>query len=330
MVKSKLNIGILGCAKINQVAVIDAAAEVTDVTISAVASRSERDAIAYALRHNIEKAYGSYNALLSDPDIDVVYNPLPNHLHEQWTIATLEAGKHALVEKPLCANADEARRMNQAANLSPVQLIEAFHYRYHPMAIEILKQVHSGAIGAVKSVDVVLKVSKDLLEPEDIRLSFACAGGSTMDLGAYGINFMRAILGESPTVDSAIPTVVADNIDGAMDIALSFSTGATGTLACSIVNNSIESLVTINGEKGTLQARNPFLPQFGHSLTITKNGEQTKLRFPKTTTYVYQLQAVADYLLKGEPCLTPASDGIDNMIVLDEIYTVAGLKIRGK
>ena len=327
--KTAINLGILGCAKINQVAMIDAAAEVSDVEISAIASRSEEYVKSYAARNGINKAYGNYDALLADPDIDLVYNPLPNHLHEQWTIAALKAGKHVLVEKPLAANTAQAMRMNQVADKLGLQLIEAFHYRYHPMAREILSQLHKGAIGQIRNIDVVLKVPKSLLEPDDIRLSYACAGGSTMDLGGYGINLMRAIFAESPTIISATPDIVTENIDGSMEVELEFSNDRKGTLSCSIVSDSVESLVRVEGDEGILQARNPYLPQFGNSLKITRNGEETKQRFPKTTTYVYQMQAVADCLLKGTPCLTPASDGIANMAVIDDIYTAAGLSVRG-
>jgi len=329
-VNTGINLGILGCAKISQVAIIDAAKEVPDVAILAVGSRSQADADAYAQQHGISKAYGSYGHLLADPDIDVVYNPLPNHLHEKWTIAALEAGKHVLVEKPLAANADQALRMVKAANKHSLHLIEAFHYRYHPMSIEMLSQLHVGVIGTIRKVEVTLKVPKTMLEDNDIRLSSDCAGGAAMDLGSYGINLMRAIYNEDPTIDSANPEIVADNIDGAMQASLRFSKGVTGTLVCSIINDSVESLVKVYGGNGTLEAKNPFLPQFGHSLKIISDGKETKFRFPRTTTYVYQLQAVTNCLLKGMPCATPASDGIANMAILDGIYAAAGLKIRGK
>lgn len=298
--------------------------------VSAVGSRSNTDATTYAGQHGINTAYGSYAALLADADIDIVYNPLPNHLHEKWTIAALEAGKHVLVEKPLAANTDQAKRMAQVADKYSLHLIEAFHYRYHPMAIEILKQLQSGVIGKLQKVEITLKVPKTLLEADDFRLSFACAGGATMDWGSYGIHLMHAIFNESPTIDSATAQVVAENIDGAMDVMLKFSIGVSGTLSCSIVSDSVESLVRVHGSNGTLEAKNPFLPQFGNSLEITGKGAVTKQRFPRTTTYVYQLQAVTDCLLRGEPCVTPGSDGVANMAVLDEIYVAAGLTVRGK
>tara|TARA_R110002072_G_scaffold36301_4_gene107027 strand:+ start:14421 stop:15455 length:1035 start_codon:yes stop_codon:yes gene_type:complete len=328
-VNDSVNFGILGCAKINQVAIIEAAREIPAVQVLAIGSRNPNDAKQYAADNKIDRSYGSYDALLDDPDIDIVYIPLPNHLHEKWATRALNAGKHVLVEKPLAANAEEASRMVKIAQAHSLHLIEAFHYRYHPMMVAILDHLSSGKIGTIETFQINLKVPKSLLEPDDIRLSFDCAGGAVMDLGAYGINLLRTIFAESPTIDSASAKIVAENIDGSMDIKLRFSNDITGLLSCSIVHDSVESLVTIRGTKGVLEAKNPFLPQFGNSLKVTVDGTTTKQKFSTTTTYVYQLQAVADLLLQGKPVTTPGRDGIANMAVLDGIYTAAGLDIRG-
>lgn len=324
-----IRVGILGCARINQVAVIDAAAAVPGIEVTAIASRSQQDAEDYAAEHGIKDAFGSYQALLDDPDIDLVYNPLPNHLHAHWTCAALAAGKHVLVEKPLAANADEARRMIDSARLHARHLIEAFHYRHHPMLAGIRAELDSAAIGRIRRINVSLKVPERQLEPDDIRLSYACAGGATMDLGAYGVNLLRWLAGGSPVVESATATVVADWIDGAMEAQLRFANGIDATMSCSLIHDAFESRLEVVGDNGLLRASNPFLPQFGNALRVIVAGRTTKRHFATTTTYTYQLGSVVDLLAHGKPISTPGQDGEANMQVIDAIYRAAGLPPRG-
>src|SRR5262245_23108684 len=144
-----LRIGVLGAAKIAPPAIVRPARAVNDVDVVAIAARDRDRALAFATKHHILKVHDSYSSLVDDPDIDAVYNPLPNGLHGRWTIAALEAGKHVLCEKPFTANADEAEHVAAVGRGTDLVLMEAFHYRYHPMTERALEIIGSGEIGAL-------------------------------------------------------------------------------------------------------------------------------------------------------------------------------------
>src|SRR5262245_47834132 len=151
-----LRIGILGAARIAPMALIRPARSVPEAAISAVAARDSARAQAFARKHGIGRVAPSYDALITDPDIDAIYNPLPNSLHAEWSIKAMRAGKDVLCEKPLASNADEARSMVEASRRSGRLLIEAFHYRYHPLAARMKSIVDSGALGAVHHIEATM------------------------------------------------------------------------------------------------------------------------------------------------------------------------------
>jgi len=160
-----LRIGSLGSSRISQAALIEPADSVPEVTVAAVAARDMARAEAYALRHGLERAYGSYEELLADPDIDAVYNPLPNSLHGPWTLRAIEAGKHVLCEKPFASNADEAAQVAQAASASGLVVMEAMHYRYHPLILRLCEVVDG--LGPVRHLQ-----AQGRWDPADLRLTF--------------------------------------------------------------------------------------------------------------------------------------------------------------
>jgi predicted dehydrogenase len=237
------------------------------VEILAVASREPTRAETYAGQQGIPRAHGSYEALLNDADVQVVYNPLPNSLHAPWSIRALEAGKAVLCEKPLASNAAEAVRMIGAARSASRPLIEAFHYRCHPLAQFIAEHVQSGRLGRLRHIRAALNIPGRLLASDDIRFRDDLAGGATMDLGSYCINILRLIAGDQVKVVSASASLVSPNIDGAMKARLIVG-DAQADLECSLVHDSLESRVSIEGELGTLVAENPFLPQMGNAVNM--------------------------------------------------------------
>ena len=177
-----LRIGILGAARIAPAALVKPASASSEVDVVAVAARSLERAQAFAAKHDIPRAHSSYEALLADPDVDAVYNPLPNGLHGRWTRAALEAGKHVLCEKPFTANAAEAREIALLAADSDRVVMEAFHYRYHPLALRAEEIIASGELGALQRVETAL--SFPLPKFSDIRYDYDLAGGATMDAAA--------------------------------------------------------------------------------------------------------------------------------------------------
>src|ERR1700750_1631077 len=166
-----LRIGSLGSSRISQAALIEPADSVPEVTVAAVAARDMAPAEAYALRHGLERAYGSYEELLADPDIDAVYNPLPNSLHGPWTLRAIEAGKHVLCEKPFASNADEAAQVAQAASASGLVVMEAMHYRYHPLTQRLTEVV--GELGPVQHIQAWTSFA--IVDPSDIMDDYCLA-----------------------------------------------------------------------------------------------------------------------------------------------------------
>src|SRR5580704_11662098 len=192
--------GTLGSSRISLPALIEPAASVPEVTVAAVAARDKSRAGAFALRHGIPAAYESYEELLADPDIDAIYNPLPNSLHGPWTLQAIAAGKHVLCEKPFASNATEAELVATAAATSRLVVMEAMHYRYHPMIGQLREAVHS--LGKVQHIQAW--TSFTIRDPDDIRYDYALGGGALMDGGCYAADCIRMLAGEEPSVTGAV------------------------------------------------------------------------------------------------------------------------------
>ena len=186
-----VRIGILGAARIAPSAVIKPAQKVDGAEIAAVAARDRSRADAFATKHGIPRVHESYASLVADPEIDAIYNPLPNGLHAEWTIAALEAGKHVLCEKPFTANAKEAEAVAAVAGRTDLVLMEAFHYRYHPLAARMREIVESGELGTIARVETSLCFP--LPKFSDIRYQYDLAGGATMDVGTYTVHMARLL-----------------------------------------------------------------------------------------------------------------------------------------
>src|SRR6187397_845824 len=173
-----VRIGILGAARIAPAAAIKPARKVAEATIGAVAARDRSRAQAFATKHGIPTVHENYQALIADPNLDAIYNPLPNGLHAEWTIAALEAGKHVLCEKPFTANTKEAEAVAAVAASTGLVVMEAFHYRYHPLAHRMREIVDSGELGTTRHVEAALCFP--LPKFSDIRYRYDLAGGATM------------------------------------------------------------------------------------------------------------------------------------------------------
>jgi predicted dehydrogenase len=322
-----LRIGVLGAARIAPVAVVKPANRTGRAVVVAVAARDRAKAEAFAQKQHIPRVLDTYEDVVNDPDIDAVYNPLPNGLHGHWTIAALRAGKHVLCEKPFTANADEARSVAEADNAHPgLVVMEAFHYQYHPLAKRLVEVVRSGELGHIETIDVAF--SAPLWKKGDIRYQLALAGGATMDMGCYPVSLLR-LLAAGPRVTKAEAKLSSPGVDRAMDAHFSLPDGGSAHIGCSMFSSSVLRLhAEITGDEGKLSVFNPFSPQYGHRLKVTTASGTRKERFSRRATYDYQLEAFAAAVEDGASFPTTAGDAIRTMELIDSIYTAAGLPLR--
>jgi len=323
----RLRVGTLGAARITPAALIKPARQVPEVTVTAVAARDPARARQFAGRHGIGAVHDSYEALIDDPDVDAVYNPLPNSLHAPWTLRAIAAGKHVLCEKPFTANEAEAAEVAAAASSAGLVVMEAFHYRYHPLARR-LQEIAVGELGELRHVEA--SVCFPLPRFSDIRYRFDLAGGATMDAGCYAINCIRLLGPGEPEVVSARAKLHSPDIDRAMVADFRFPGGASGRIRTSLWSGQLLRIsARAVGERGEMRVLNYLAPQVFSLLTV-RSGPSTRWeRIRGEATYTYQLRAFAAAVLRGEPVITTPEDAVANMRQIDDVYRAAGLPLRG-
>lgn len=318
-----LRIGILGAARIAPMALIRPAQRVPGAVVAAVAARDAEKARRFAAKHGIARVHPSYEALLADPDLDAVYNPLPNSLHATWTIRALEAGKHVLCEKPFSATVAEAEAMAAAATAARRILMEAFHYRYHPLFARVRALIDAREIGTVERVEAHFHVP--IVFPGDIRWRLDLAGGALMDAGCYAVHLVRHLAGAEPTVLKAAAAWTRGGVDREMQAEFRFPDGRTGGLSCALLSPRIlwaEAVVI--GSGGRLRIINPIAPQFWHRVTIETPALRRHERVRDGASYEHQLRAFVGAVRDGDPFPTTPADAIANMRVIEATYAAAG------
>jgi predicted dehydrogenase len=323
-----IRMGILGAARIAPAAVVRPARAVAEVEVTAVAARRRARAMAFATRHGLPRVLDDYRALVEDPEIEAVYVPLPNGLHGRWVTAALEAGKHVLCEKPFTANAEEAAQVKATADRHRhLVVMEAFHYRYHPLFARVRELLESGAIGAVRHIDT--RLCFPLPRRNDIRWQLELAGGSLMDAGCYTIHMLRHLAGTEPRVVSARARLMSSGVDRFLQARYALDGGATGRTTCSMLSAHLVGVgLRVEGEQGTVKVLNPVAPQIFHRLTLSSATGRHHEQLTRRPTYEFQLQAFADAVLRGVPPLTGPDDALANMTVIDAVYRAAGLEPR--
>ncbi|MCC6458606.1 MAG: Gfo/Idh/MocA family oxidoreductase [Caldilineaceae bacterium] len=323
-----LRIGILGAAKIAPRAILAPARSTADAAVVAIAARDSQRGSAFAQRHQIPCVHTSYADLIADPDIDAIYNPLPNSLHAEWSIRALEAGKHVLCEKPIASNAAQAAEMAAVAQRTGKVLMEAFHYRYHPLMARILAILQSGELGTIRHIETVMCIP--LYRYWDIRWRHELGGGALMDVGCYTIHLLRTLAGAEPTVTQARAWLRSPQVDRAVDAHFTFATGSTGRIYCSMWSPTLLKYgAKVIGDQGELHIHNPYLPHYYHRLIVHSPAGKRSEQVEKTPTYDHQLAAFIQAVQTGTPFPTNMTDAIANMRVIDAIYEAAGLKPRG-
>ncbi len=320
-----VRIGVLGAGAVAQYALFKPVSRVGGLDIVAVAARDQARAEKYAAEHGIPEGT-TYQRLLDDPRIEAVYIALPNSLHCEWTLKALEAGKAVLCEKPLGANAGEAQIMADAGGL----LMEALHWRYHPQSDRMKRIIADGQLGALRQIDFSFIVPGKYFQPDDIRFRLDLAGGATMDLGYYGVSFLRQVAGEPEAVIEARPQEIAPGVDGGMKAMLRFPGGCTARMDLTLVGETDDFVISadIVGEKGRMHIVNPVHPQNGRGLELEIDGARTILKPEPMPTYDWQALAFADNIRNGTPVRATGAEGVANMRVIDDIYRAAGMNPR--
>jgi predicted dehydrogenase len=318
---------VLGAARIANQALVKPAGAHPEVEVVAIAARDRDRAAAYAAKKGIPRVVESYEALVEDPDVDAIYNPLPNGLHGRWTIAALEAGKHVLCEKPFTADAAEAEQVAAVARRTGLVCMEAFHYRYHPLFARAMELVHGGDLGRVQRIDAWMCIP--LLPKGDIRWDLRLAGGTLMDVGCYAVHQVRHLAGEEPEVLSARALERSPGVDRYAEAELGLPSGAVAGVRVSMLSRRLLSLgLRVQGDQGELKVFNATAPQAFHRFAVRTAGGRHRERFSKEASYLWQLRAFADAVLRGADYPTGVDDAIANMRVLDAIYRAAGMEPR--
>ncbi len=324
---SPLRIGILGAAKVAWYAAILPSWFVPEVRITSIAARDPKRAKRFAALWRIPRIHQTYESMLADPEIDAIYNPLPNGLHAEWTVKALRAGKHVLCEKPFASNANEAMQMARAAEESGKVLSEAFAYRNHPLTMR-MKEIVTNELGAIQHIEA--RFCFMLLNPSNVRWRYDLGGGALMDAGCYPLSMLRYLMGEEPKVLSAKSRVTRPQVDSRTEARLEFPSGAQAHVVCDMLSpRMFDSFLHVQGTAGEMKVISPFQPSWFHWLSLRTEKTSWRGMVHGKNMYAQQLRNFASAIREGTMLSTNPQDAINNMRLIDSIYKSAGLPIRG-
>jgi xylose dehydrogenase (NAD/NADP) len=296
--------GLLSTAQIND-AILEGARRSAVAEVVAVSSREPARAEAYARERGIQRAHGSYEALLADPDVEVVYIALPNALHVEWAIRALEAGKHVLCEKPLAVEPAEVERAFDAAVRADRLLMEGFMYRHQPQAKRLAELALDGSIGEIRLVRS--QFSFTLSRPEDVRWLAELGGGALLDVGCYCVNALRLVAGE-PAAVSAQRVLASGGADVRFTATLSFAGGALGHFDCGF-DMPMRHEVEVVGADGILLLE----PAFGRDdgvLELRRGGTVEQIDVPPTHRYQLEVENFSRAIRGEEEPLLDRSESV--------------------
>jgi predicted dehydrogenase len=309
--------GLLSTARINE-RIIAAARESDRADVLAVASRDAARAEAYAREHGIERSYGSYEALLADPEVEAVYISLPNSLHVEWTLHALEAGKHVLCEKPLSRHPDEVEQAFDRAEAAGLVLSEAFMWRHHPQAAKLVELVAGGAIGPLRLVRAAF--SFHLAAVDDVRFDPGLDGGALMDVGCYCLSAIRLLAGE-PERLTGQQVLGPSGVDLSFAAALALPDDRLGHFDCAFVLPARAELEVV-GEEASLFVADPF---HGHRPGIELRGADGSERIvvEPANSYRLELENVSDAIRGRALLLLGRDDALGQARAIEALYRSA-------
>ena len=313
----KVKWGVLGCAAFARNTAIPAMLRATNVELTGIASRSKEKAAAFAEEFGFEHAYGSYEELLADPQIEAVYNPLPNGMHPEWTIKAAEAGKHSLVEKPFASSAAEAEEVAESVVKHNVMVMEAFMWRFHPMHLRTRQLIREGAIGPVRFVRSAFTFM--IQRAANVRLNAELAGGGLMDVGCYCISEARFLFDAEPVRVYARadydPEYKVDMLAcGILEFENGravFDTGFELPFRCDY---------EVVGSKGRIFCPSAILPGEAAELVIERDGVREREAFPGINQWTLEFEHLSQCIAEGSPLAYGISDAVKQQKALDAVY----------
>lgn len=304
MSHNKLRWGLISTARINR-AIIPPLRRSRRGALSAVASRSQQKADEYAKTWQIPRTFASYEAMLADPDLDIVYNPLPNSLHLEWTVKAVQAGKHVLCEKPLALTVAEVDQMVAASRQTGKIIAEAFMYRHHPQTLKVHELVNSGAIGKLHLIRGVF--SFNLKRSVDVRLDPLLGGGSIWDVGCYPISYARYLAGAEPEEVFGWQLTGSSGVDESFIAQMRFPNGVFAQFDCSF-RVEHRTMLEIVGTEGTIKLNRPFTPRNIEVIELKQEDRPNRIRVRSGNLYSGEVEDMHAAILDGTPQRVPLSD----------------------
>jgi xylose dehydrogenase (NAD/NADP) len=313
--------GLLSTAAIND-AILRGAAESAAIEVIAVASRGEERARTYAREHGLERSYGSYEALLADPDVEAVYISLPNRLHVEWTLGALDAGKHVLVEKPFSRHADQVEEAFDRADVAGLVLSEGFMWRHHPQTSRLTKLIASGAIGQVRAVRTAFAFDLAVERGTgDARFDPALDGGALMDVGCYCISGLRLVGGE-PARARGEQTVGPSGVDFLFAAALAFPDGVLGHFDCAFVGPRRAAMEVV-GDDAVIFVPEPFTPTTPGIELRRPGAEPEAIPVEPANAFRLELENVSAAIRGESPLLLGRDDALGQARTIEALYRSA-------
>jgi predicted dehydrogenase len=310
--------GILSTARINRLLIAGARGS-PEAEIVAVASRDRPRADSYAREHGIERAHGSYEALLADPEVEVVYISLPNSMHAEWSVRALEAGKHVLCEKPLSRRSTDVDRAFDAAERHGKVLMEAFMYRHNPQTLRLIELIGQGAVGRLRVIRSAFSFAG--LDPSDVRLSSALDGGALMDVGCYCVNAARLIAGEPQRV-SAEQVIGGDGVDIAFAATMRFGDDVLGHFDAGVALAPRDELEVV-GEDGSLFLDDPWHCRVP-VIELRRENDVERIEVPVVDSYRLEAENMS-LAIRGEAApLLGRDDAAGQARAIEALFEAAG------
>ena len=309
--------GIISTARINRL-FLDGARQATGVEVVAVASRSQESAERFAQENGIGRALGSYEALLADPEVEVVYIPLPNSLHIEWTVRALQAGKHVLCEKPLSRRAAEVVHAFDVAEREGRLLMEAFMYRHHPQTARLQELVDGGAVGRVRMVRAAFSFATH--DPANVRLSTALDGGALMDVGSYCVSGARLIAGEPERV-AAEQAIGGDGVDVVFVGTMRFPGQVLAHFDAGLAL-AVRDELEVVGEEGALLLDDPWHCR-APLIELRREGQIERIQVEPADSYRLEAENMSAAIMGEAPLLLGRDDAIGQARAIEALYEAA-------